>query len=676
MNVTLYYVEGISRIDTPYFATKTTQASLEKQEEFFTSKIVKTIQLSYYPPHYRNAIRFDEDDLTINDNVNYLSLDYNGKKYYYFIDSINYISESLIEVEITMDVIQTYMFDIYISNGIIERKFINRLIAGEYNRAYIRENVSNNEYVYYTHQVYNSDIKQWLVFIPVTTYLCIKQANMIVKFNKNLPGLLTDGFINTSYCTYITTYYPSVYSGHAWEDTLDAKDIMPSSDVTNGSMDITTAFGEWSSHNVTVDMYICPFNCSTDITLTYVSSLGKVRVTADTTYDDSSVSPVVRHTGAFYAYLHRIELVSGQAVIPTYCLAPDNDPVAHGALDGAYNPVFNSKVLTGGQDIGNFASNGNRSVPYSSRYITQMLDENYIRIKYGSINNYTSIPLYLLTLPRFRYNAAFNPNDGSRIYWLDSYDAIVPDVFNTVTIDNNVLHYDLKNDPWKEYVAANRGRWAAATVNTALTIFTKGAYNNMQNKFANQEINDIMANPKSYDRRYKEPKLKTKPANMVAARERDIEAHNMNTKIGAVDSAKNNLVTQAFQDYNVACQPPTPKQVGNVGGIGAKDAYIMYYEEHVQDYEQCAQYYHRNGFLVNEYINGTDNIFGYVFNRYYFNILKMQLPNVHLHNVIEDEDTINAITDRLVDGLRLWNVMYEDVSLGDFQYDNVELLYL
>ena len=54
----------------------------------------------------------------------------------------------------------------------------------------------------------------------------------------------------------------------------------------------------------------------------------------------------------------------------------------------------------------------------------------------------------------------------------------------------------------------------------------------------------------------------------------------------------------------------------------------------------------------------------------------MQLPNVHLHNVIEDEDTCNAIADRLVDGVRLWNVYNTGVTIGDFQYDNVENLYI
>ena len=58
MNVNLYYIHGISRIDTPYFATKTSQATLSKQEEFFSNHLVLSVELSFYPPHYHNTIKF------------------------------------------------------------------------------------------------------------------------------------------------------------------------------------------------------------------------------------------------------------------------------------------------------------------------------------------------------------------------------------------------------------------------------------------------------------------------------------------------------------------------------------------------------------------------------------------------------------------------------------------
>lgn len=660
MNVTLYYVEGISRIDTPYFATKTTQASLEKQEEFFTSKIVKTIQLSYYPPHYRNAIRFDEDDLTINDNVNYLSLDYNGKKYYYFIDNINYISESLIEVEITMDVIQTYMFDIYIANGIIERKFIDRWNGNLINRNYVRENVSSNDFVYTYHNVINSNVKQWLVFVSTSTYYNMKIPTTSIKYTENLPGFNKNYEYISAYTFYIIPYYSTNYSGKPYFEN-------PSGNITKGQSNVNEdissikEFSFYSSRNYVVDMFVCPFNCASGLELN--ETLLGINVT-NINDNDNSKYFIIAHPydqNGVTTYVYTITIGIGSDI--TQSLRPDNPKFT--SIVKTYDSVlFNDKpqTLTTG-------------VSYTSTRITQMFDENYIRFTFGSLTAMTTIPLYYLDRTTVHCKYAFNPSDGTRLYWIlgnaDTYDK-----YNTCILDTNIIHFDLKNDPWVEYVSANRSRWVSATVNTAVALFTKGASSALQNKFSNQEINDIMANPKSYDRRYKEPKLKTKPANMVRQRQEDIQSNNLNAKLSGIESMNSNIVSQFLKDANVRAQPATPKQISNISGLGCKDGYIMEYRERVQDYEQCAQYYHRNGFLVNEYINATPDIFGYVFNRYYFNILKMQLPNVHLHNVIEDEDTIQAITDRLVDGLRLWNVMYEDVSLGDFQYDNVELLYL
>ena len=661
MNVTLYYVEGISRIDTPYFATKTTQASLEKQEEFFTSKIVKTIQLSYYPPHYRNAIRFDEDDLTINDNVNYLSLDCNGKKYYYFIDNINYISESLIEVEITMDVVQTYMFDIYIANGIIERKFIDRWVGTNINRSYIRENVSENEYVFSNYTVFNTDVSKWLIFVPVTNYLCSKYTTMEVKYDKSLPGLSKyNGFLMSSYCTYIIPYGTCLYTGEYYYDNGTNTGIIGGGGpVTDGDMGSREGLADYFNGNFVADLYLCPFNCCDDLELVYNSTKHANIPTFD----------------AHYLIVYSRTVTVDQTAYRNYVFAPVDDDEQ--TLHTYRKAIFNSKVMKDSMEILNFDKNTIVARPYSANYITQMLDENYIHIWYGSLPNHTSIPLYYLKTSYIDCYAAFNPTDGTRIYWItpkdypDGYD-----IYNTVVTDNNVLHLDMKNDPWREYAAANKGRWLAAGVNTAVSLFTKGMSTAVNNKFANEEIMSIKANPQSYDRRYKVPQLKKKPASMVATRERDIERNNMSNLTSGISSANDNIVSQAIKDMNMKLAPATPKQVGNISGVSAKDAFIMYYEELCIDYQQCAQYYHRNGYLVNEYINATPNIFAYVFNRYYFNVLKMQLPNVHLHNVIEDEDTIQAITDRLVDGLRLWNVNNQGVVIGDFQYDNVENNYL
>ena len=72
-------MEGISRFDTLYFA------SLTSQETFFESKLVAQMEDSYYPPHYRNELSVGSDDLDFNSRVNYVSIDFKDKTYYYFI---------------------------------------------------------------------------------------------------------------------------------------------------------------------------------------------------------------------------------------------------------------------------------------------------------------------------------------------------------------------------------------------------------------------------------------------------------------------------------------------------------------------------------------------------------------------------------------------------------------
>ena len=136
----LYYVRGISETDTPHFN------SLVEQEEYFEEKLITTID-AFFPPHYTDRLQFSNDDLDFNSQINYMSLDFNGKTYYYFITDMDYIAEDLISISITMDTIQTFMFNMIFHNARLERETIKRWLPnGDINRNYIRENYSSNIY--------------------------------------------------------------------------------------------------------------------------------------------------------------------------------------------------------------------------------------------------------------------------------------------------------------------------------------------------------------------------------------------------------------------------------------------------------------------------------------------------------------------------------------------------
>ena len=121
--ITLYYIKGITRLDEPVFDT------LEHQKAFFSAYKVTEVDTGFYPPHFQNQITISTDDASFDTSCNYLSLTYGTKTYYYFIDSITYVSEDVILLNVTMDTIQTYLFNLDIKEADVTRASIKRWIS-------------------------------------------------------------------------------------------------------------------------------------------------------------------------------------------------------------------------------------------------------------------------------------------------------------------------------------------------------------------------------------------------------------------------------------------------------------------------------------------------------------------------------------------------------------------
>lgn len=154
MEIKLYYVEGISKEDTPFFS------SASEQTRYFESHKELTIETTWYPPYYNNVINTDQ--LTINNKVNYLSFKYQGHTFYYFINSTNYIADGLIDLNIELDYIQTYMFNMSFTSTIIDREHINRWKRGAlstmvFNRDYLRDNNSRGNFILTNKKIYDTD---------------------------------------------------------------------------------------------------------------------------------------------------------------------------------------------------------------------------------------------------------------------------------------------------------------------------------------------------------------------------------------------------------------------------------------------------------------------------------------------------------------------------------------
>lgn len=669
MTINLYYIDGISNIDTPYFGDLTHEASSALQEDYFDNNIVKSIEYSFYPPHYQNVIKFDSDDVDFNTTFNYLSLEFNEKRYYYFVDDIEYVSESIMRVYITMDVIQTYMFNIEIKSGIIERKFIDRWVKESLtnymiNRNYIRENLSEGEFIYNYREILNSNRSKHLVFI--TNSKIFNSTDVSVSYiYSDTPGFKK---ITSAYNVMMLPLVPVSIISHYYSKANSG--IGATRDDTTEYVGDYLSLAYFLQQPECVNAYVCPFDCIDGIAIT--SEVGSL--------DYSKVLG--------YYTIHQIHYASNtyhmSAIVP-YLFGDESEPTDGNGKDISMYQQLEVKTKVSRYNF-NFTRNDDCGVLFSSNYMPQLLDENYIQYTFGSSSTYTSIPLYNLVHPYLQNKYTFNPADGTRLYWITREENDSDD-FRTCVLDTNVITLDIKSNAYAEYAAANKGRWAAAIANTAIDVFTKGSHSLLRATFAKQDMNDIMFNPKSYDKRYKSLVLKRKYQEKLVGLQREEKYSNIDmANVGA--DAGGNILNQAIKESNVIATPPTPKQSGNLSANLTNEALIMKVVYKVNDYEQCAQYYHRNGYLINRYINFTDSLFEDIRideGRYYFNVLKMQLPEVHLRGVPEDELTVSLIKERLVSGLRLWNVDYpldpatpqgSKVSIGDFQYDNVELSFI
>lgn len=632
MKINLYYVEGISRIDTPSFNTKTHIGTIQDQEEFFLTKLVKSIDMTFYPPYYRNSIKFDQDDLVITDNVNYLSLEYNGKTYYYFIDEINYTSTGIITLEVSMDTIQTFMFDIYISSAIIERKFINRWLTldnvigygdvNKINRSYKRENVSSNLFELIEHYDVPMPKNEMLIVSKECKVQTGQYTGVVVHENVG---------INKE-----NVFYPCEIRFGPYIDGYI--------EVGNDHQEYHPAYfvNMMSRRADTCELFLIPFKCLDNII--YYADGWWIN---DTKYQYNNISD---NDKKWFVAKHEVEFTGLKSEIPT---------------------VHNYNIYSF-----NYLKNTNKGVLFSSIYMPVMLDENYQRIIFGSRSANTTYPLYKLNYTKIITSWYADVINGSRFYYItanNTWDTSIynHDEYRTLCADYEPIKLDLISDAYAQFDATNKFRWLEAigvSAVSALTLFN-GVYSKAA--FAAKDIATIAATSLTPKRR----KLSKKGQRAISAIERRQEENAIDT-IGDTLKTLSPITDNLVQEMNMSFAPDSIKQAGFTVEISSISYQIFRDIERVNDYEQCAQYYHHNGYLVHEYITQVSNIFLSVRNRYYFDVLKMSIPEVHLHNVIEDEDTVGLIEERFETGLRLWNVKNSDVIMGDFTYDNVELDYL
>lgn len=625
MNITLYHIEGISRSDTPFFGHNGSQATINDQEEFFSKYEVTTIESCFYPPHYNNVIKFDTDDVNFNSSINYLSFKYGEKTYYYFIDDIEYVSESVIRLYITMDVIQTYWFNIKISSGIIERKFINRSTTdSKINRNYLRENVSNGNYINKEYITYNDPYNDGFIFCKIqrTDFTQWEPSGdwpgNVLKEVINLDGSLNDKIVN--YSGVGLMFSPVSHRRVLFKaDTEGAQSVECKTDNF-----VQVAARDPYAH----DLYFIPFN-PFQHTILQVNSGNSGYIYGNAFF---------RNVDYKYQTSHDDIWLSHPLVIATY----------GSTLYSQGDVWIEEKKHEYRFDI-ELPGIYNNFIEYNSKYITQMLDDNYMRISFGTNAVKTTYPLYTLDNNIVYLKYIGDVLSGKVIYYINDNLNSSEDSKQTYVIDDGQLSMEMINDTWKNYEANNKNRWLTATAKTAANVFSMYALYGVGAKYDKLDIDRLSNNVT------KAGKLTKKAGLKIGDLKRDIDEGRALTAARSVGATTSGLIGQLGEDLNMMYAPDTIRKASQFGDILSKVCTITSWLDKVDDYEQCAMYYHRNGYKVDEYVYDIDNIFEYVKNRRVFNILKMKSCEVHLHDIIEDETTVDLIKERLINGVRLWN---------------------
>lgn len=604
--ISLYYVEGINDVDTPFFLSKA------EQSEYFSKKLVKTLSTSYYPPYYRNTIKFDSDDLTLDTKVNYLSLDAENKKYYYFITSAMYISEGILELTIEMDVIQTYFKSIECNYGVIERKFINRFDAdSNINRDYIRENVSVNTFSkIYEQTIYNKEKYEWVVIGKYSDYPL--KSDTLDHYNQVYGE--ADNLQTIPECICYTPFYTGMYV----DKSIGSADILARTDNAYCS-----------------DLYIIPFNC-----------LVHYKITSTGTITDNS----------------------GTNVIDLSTVSSSHNYVLN-------NPTLLTKKISSVK-YGRFRKNTSKTALFAYNYVPALLDENYISITFGDNEVTSEYPLHELKNDTIYLYYWADIGTGTRYYAImGDTDVLEENKHLSIVSNSNVPSLTLRNDPWKQYIARNKYTYINAILNDTTSAISRATPYISQASSLDREIGKIVNNPNSYDKRYSDKMSVLKKK--LGAKVDDLSYERSSLSLEAGTSLASSVSSTASYITNAANLKSSPCTISRIGSATVANLgnsmYISYRRYNCDDFENCAQYYHRNGYLVNEYVYDKD-LYNYVNTRYYYNVLKMSSVDIHLTDCIENRELVEAIESRLMNGIRLWNV--NNGNIGNYEYDNVEKDYI
>lgn len=627
---------GISRLDEPCFE------NISQQTLYFNSLESTTID-AVYPPYYTNKISFSTEDINIAEKYNYLSLQFNGKYYYYFIDDISYINEDIFELQITMDTIQTFMFDFSIINATVTRNSIKRWGNFEtINRKYIRENLSKGAFLHDTYTEYG---------VNYNIRFAIAYSTKAFSNNDVSTCDIIDGTISvpTGLYAYIIPIFDSttIAAANANGGKLKYGWYRLDPDLPSPS----------NSTYVGVEFNWTDFNINKLIDNPYITNIIYINSLCTSTvfdYEFTDNTNTINGVSELYIRTKRMALKGKEEKIypqvnSTYLATIDNVQYPYLSVKSLPNYFVNIDTLY--PKI--FTKNTSLGVKFDSKFVPQLMDENYISFKFGERGTMCEFPLHKSTKSKLYLYQGVDLFTGIRCYFMSDSDSRSDNLFTLVSTPN-AQTFNLINDAWNNYYANNKATLGTLGTTSAIAnILYKGGYSNYNNS--------VILSAK-----YKSQDVASPMAKMGL----------LNTGLNVINYGVDRLITRE----NLENAPGSVIQTGTITTDALnKSAQLVFSKMYVSDIYECAEELEHYGYKQNMDISNVDNVFSKLNIRYYYNIIKLEdisiKEKILIGNVLKSD-----LIARFENGLRMWNYNNGDLLTDGIGYrlafDNVEKDYL
>lgn len=427
MNILLYNIPGINAIDTPVFS------NIDMQNNYFSNTCVATISSGFYPPFYRNKITLNISDAPLLGEYNYLSLVYEenelSKTFYYFIDRYEYVNEGVIDLYITMDVIQTYMFDIEFVNSLVTRRSIKRWEGTTIKRDYLRENLSEGVFKEASIKGYSN---------------CSDFSNSPVSSAERITGtvVIKSAPSNSGECTTVL-YGNGLYTKELQSSFSYNLYFMSKGSIITGNFtahDTSTNTDTWANINYPsyFSKYITDSAYSSKVKLVYFVPFVVV--------SDVSYISKLNYAGNKYETASSIE----------YALwIKANNSSSVSILQYSDNMVFG------------FEPPSTICPDFDPKYCPVLLDSFYIHFTFGEPDTLSEFPLFKLTADSIDCHYMGDVFTGQRMYWITGTTDITEDFglgynmgpvdpYGTLRITRNLLTFDIVTSAYQEWYTYNK----------------------------------------------------------------------------------------------------------------------------------------------------------------------------------------------------------------------------